>query len=126
MGLRLRSAGGLAINLPRSAWRDNRLDVEDGVRVRVIPRNVGVSGTSTMRRRASTGGPCGEPFHRAFASPVKANHAPISNEPHAHRLRRVEFLGIRCPARMSECARGFHQVNQVCPRAFPRRNYTMK
>ena len=27
---------------------------------------------------------------------------------------------------MSEWPRGFHQVNQVCPRAFPRRMFTMK
>jgi hypothetical protein len=27
---------------------------------------------------------------------------------------------------MSECPRGFHHVNQVCPRAFPRRMLTMK
>jgi hypothetical protein len=27
---------------------------------------------------------------------------------------------------MSEWPRGFHQVNQVCPRAFPRRMYQMK
>src|SRR5688572_24407398 len=27
---------------------------------------------------------------------------------------------------MSECPRGFHQVNHVCPCAFPRRAYQMK